>query len=251
MRLGRCVLACAVFALTTTTGRARAGSDAAVLERVGEVHRLGLRTGDTAPTVPMDSWKAAASGAIVTGVHRVSGHRASMGWGIAVVDVPIDRMWAALNEELHHKELLGLSHVEVVRGEACANRRRVLMVLPLPVVSDRWWVVENRFNTRLAAASEGRVRELTWGRVAIEDEDALSDSARQAIAESVEVTFNQGAWLLAELGPTKTLAEYHSWSDPGGSLPAGPASRFASRTIDATIQRLVRYAKEQPQRCSQ
>ena len=102
MRLGRCVLACAVFALTTTTGLVRAGSDAAILERVAEVHRLGLRTGDTAPTAPMDSWKSAASGTIVTGVHRVSGHRASMGWGIAVVDVPMDRMWAALNEELHH-----------------------------------------------------------------------------------------------------------------------------------------------------
>ena len=251
MRPGGYGFVCAIFALTTLTGRVRADSISAVLDRVQEVRQLGLRISETAPMVPMDSWKAAAAGTIVTGVHRVSGHRAYIGWGVAVVDVPIDRMWAALNEELHHKELLGLSHVEVVRGEACANRRRVLMVLPLPVVSDRWWVVENRYNTRLAAASGGRVRELTWWRVASADEDVISDSAQEAIAESVEVTFNQGAWLLAEIGPTKTLAEYHSWSDPGGSLPAGPASRFASRTIDATIQRLALYAKEQPQRCTQ
>jgi len=248
MRRGVAVVAAAFL---VTGWNAHADSADFVQDRVAEVRQLGLRMSDTAPVVPMDSWQAAASGEIVTGVRTVPGHRASIGWGIAVVHVPIDRMWAALNEELHHKELLGLSHVELVRGRACENRRRVLMVLPLPIVNDRWWVVENRYNQRLAAASGNRVRELTWKRVALSGEDALSDYAREAVTGAVEVTFNQGAWLLAELNPTKTLAEYHSWSDPGGSLPAGPASRFASRTIDATIQRLARYAQEQPPRCTQ
>ena len=220
-----------------------------VLARVAEVRELGLRMSDSAPTVPADSWQAAATGTIVTGVQEVPGHKARIGWGIAVVDVPIDRMWAALNEELHHKEILGLSHVEVVRGRACEDQRQVLMVLPLPVVSDRWWVVENRYNTALASSSDGRVREMTWSRVPVSDRVDLSESARAAIAGSVEVTFNRGAWLLAELSPMQTLAEYHSWSDPGGSIPPGPASRFASRTIDATIHRLALYAQRQPQRC--
>ena len=241
--------AAAAVALATMQNHARADSVDRVLARVAEVRQLGLRMSDSAPVVPMESWHAAATGTIVTGVQAVPGHKASIGWGIAVIDVPIDRMWTALNEELHHKELLGLSHVEVVRGRACENRRQVLMVLPLPVVSDRWWVVENRYNTGLAASSGGRVRELTWSRVAVANEEVLSASARAAVAGSVEVTFNLGAWLLAELSPTQTLAEYHSWSDPGGSLPPGPASRFASRTIDATIERLALYAQQQPQRC--
>ena len=39
-----------------------------------------------------------------------------------------------------------------------------------------------------------------------------------------------------------TLAEYHSWVDPGGSIPAGPASQFATGSIEDTFAQMERFA---------
>jgi hypothetical protein len=236
----------AALALTLTAAAADAD---AVLARLAEARAAAPRLADKAPPIPDAAWRKAAGGAIPTGVAPVPGEKATIGWGVAVLDVPIGRMWGALNEELHHQDLLGLGHVEIVRGAPCADRRRVMMVLPLPIVSDRWWVVENRENTALQTATAGRARELTWRSVADPAAEALSPEARAAVDGAIPVRVNQGAWWLVDLDGTHTLAEYHAWSDPGGDLPAGAASRFANSTIASTIEKLAAYAERAPVRC--
>ena len=140
-----------------------------------------------------------------------------------------------------------MGHIELVKGSACQDRRHVMMLLPLPMVSDRWWVVENRYATSLAERSKGAVRELSWHQVKAQVSD-LSDTAQGLVEDAVPLAFNSGAWLLVAL-KEQTLVEYHAWSDPGGDIPAGPASTFASATIEDTIRTMEAYSRDNEPRC--
>jgi hypothetical protein len=235
--------------LLLSAAAAFAADAQAVQVRLEQARSAAPRLAQTAPAIPDSAWREAAAGRTVTGLASVPGEKARIGWGVAVLDVPIGRMWGALNEELHHQELLGLGHVEIVRGAPCADRRHVMMVLPLPIVNDRWWVVENRENAGLETATSGRARELTWDSVADPAAEPLSPAARAAIEGAVPVRISRGAWWLVDLDGTHTLAEYHAWTDPGGDLPAGVASRFAHGAIADTIDKLEAYATTAAVRC--
>ena len=124
-----------------------------------------------------------------------------------------------------------------------------MMLLPLPLVSDRWWVVENRYNTALADQTSGRIRELLWENVDAPRDEPLSAAARAAVEGAVPVAFNVGAWLLVDIDGQHTLAEYHAWTDPGGDLPAGAASAFANASIAGTMKKMARYAQEAQLTC--
>ena len=220
---------------------------AARLEAIAELR--SQRITEHAPELPDSAWRQAAAGEVVTGVSAVPGHKAKIGWGVAVMATSIDRLWAGLNDELQHTELLGLGHIEIVQGTPCADRRHVMMLLPLPIVSDRWWVIENRYNTALAAQTGGRVRELTWTGLTDPSAAALSAEALQKVDGAVPVTFNHGGWLLIDLDGEHTLGEYFSWSDPGGELPAGPTAAFAGATIAKTMRAMTHYANTQKSTC--
>ena len=223
---------------------------AAVAARLDEIAELrSQRITAHAPELPDSAWQQATSGEVVTGVLSVPGHKAKIGWGVAVMAVNIERLWVGLNDELQHTELLGLGHIEIVQGAPCTDRRHVMMLLPLPIVSDRWWVIENRYNTALSEQTSGRVRELTWTGQTDPSAAALSAEARQKVAGAVPVTFNHGGWLLIDLDGEHTLGEYFSWSDPGGELPAGPTSAFAGATIAKTMRAMTHYANTQKSTC--
>ena len=216
----------------------------AVLARVEETRALrSHRTSEAVPTISDKDYRTAASGKVATGVTKVEGHSARIGYGVGVFDVPIDDVWAALNDETRHADLSALSHVEVVSGGVCADRRKVLMVLPLPWLTDRYWVNQNRFSAELSAQSGGAVRELTWSSVADPSAEPLSAAGRSATDGLVPIGFNKGAWLLVQLDDTHTLAEFSSWVDPGGSVPTGPASLFATSGIEDTFDAMRTYAK--------
>lgn len=207
------------------------------------------RLAEHAPDLPDSAWQRAAAGEVVTGVRSVTGHKAKIGWGVAVMETSIEQLWAGLNDELRHTELLGLGHIEIVQGSPCADKRHVMMLLPLPIVSDRWWVIENRYNTPLAEQTGGRVRELSWTGLSDPSAAALSAEAKEKVAGAVPVTFNHGGWLLIALDDKHTLGEYFTWSDPGGELPAGPASAFAGAIIAKTMQAMTDYANTQVSTC--
>jgi hypothetical protein len=207
------------------------------------------RLAEHAPAIPADAYTRAAGGKVVTGIEKVGDHAAKLGWGVGVFDVSIDALWRALNDELHHEGLTPLSRVELVAGSPCADGRKVLMVLPLPLISDRYWVNQNRYATALASKTGGQLRELVWDSVADPSAEPLSTEARAAVDGLVEIGFNKGSWFLVALDDGHTLAEYHSWVDPGGSVPAGAASAFATSGIVDTFDAMGRYARGGQSHC--
>lgn len=220
---------------------AHALDPAVVLARRAEVAPLtAQRKAARIPAPTEEDVRKAASGAVVTGVQKVEGHAAKVGWGLSVVDVGIDAFWAALNDETRHGELSALSHVEIVSGSACADGRAVLMVLPLPMIADRFWVNENRYTS----FGDPGVRELVWTSVADPAARVGSPEGMAAIDGLVPVGFNKGAWLLVAIDEQHTLAEFTSWVDPGGSVPTGAASLFATAGIEDTFRDMVTYAKK-------
>jgi hypothetical protein len=143
-----------------------------------------------------------------------------------------------------HGDILPLSHTEVVSGELCKNGREVLMVLPLPIITDRYWINQNAYNVGLEAATGGKMRELAWSSIDDPASHTMSETARAATSGLVPVEYSRGAWFLIELDSNHTLAEYHSWVDPGGSVPASGASLFATSGIEDTFRAMEDYAQK-------
>lgn len=200
-------------------------SDQLVLQRISAQHEL--RLADGAPHISPAVYERALDGEVVTQLTTVSGTPAAKAWGVAVVDAPIERVWAAVNDDVGLANLLPVEHSEVVRGEPGSHRRQVLETLPLPLLRDRWWLVEIEHNAELYAQTEGAAWEQAW-----RDIDAPLTAEQAAVVDgAVSVAWTRGAWLAVALPSDRTLLEYYTWSDPGGSVPAGPASRFARGAV--------------------
>jgi hypothetical protein len=60
--------------------------------------------------------------------------------------------------------------------------------------------------------------------------------------KGMRVKYVEGAWYLRDLDGNNTLIEYYTWSDPGGSVPAGLASSFSSSSIAKTLDAMVALA---------
>ena len=195
-----------------------------------------------APAIPASAYARAAQGEVVSGVVSTPGHPPKS-WAVGVIDVGIDDLWAALNDETHHVGITPLSYAAVLRGRPCADDRYAMMVLPVPVLSDRWMINHNRYNQAVASASGGAVRELTWQAAPDPGAFTLPEAAQPLVADAVYVSVNSGAWWLISLDEGHTLAEYASATDPGGSVPAGPATSFAAGNLDQTYAAMEKYAK--------
>ena len=201
-----------------------------------------IRLLDINPTIPQAAYKKAAHGEVVTGLQKVKGHRAQIGWGVAIFNVPIRHLYASINEEENHVDYTAVSFGKVIRGKVCSDKREVLMILPLPIVSDRWWVTHQCTNPKIRAESDGMVAELVWKQI---DNWNMPKSYEHRLKGMVQIPFTQGSWFLMALDDQHTLAEYHSWVDPGGSIPAGPASQFATGSIEETFVQMEHFAKSQ------
>ena len=94
----------------------------------------------------------------------------------------------------------------------------------------------------LREASKQTVAELAWKEVY---EVELSPEDKKRIEGKIQVPFTQGSWFFVALDAEHTLAEYHSWVDPGGNIPAGPASQFAMGGIEETFMEMEKYARGQ------
>lgn len=189
------------------------------------------------PTIPADAYAKAAAGKVVTGLQSVPGQSARMAWGITVVDVPVDELWAAVRAFSDKTDLGAVSFSQVQTGSSCHDDRLIFQYLPIsiPLVSDRWWVSHIRHNHALAAASHGKVQELAFRATA--DETRLrTDEARALAAKATPISFSQGGWLLVDVGGGETYLEYHALSDPGGSLSAGLASSFATGAVSDNLE---------------
>ncbi len=220
----------------------------ALKRTLGEVAPIRAQRGASkVPQIPDASrWMAAQTGKVETGLVEIPGHAARLGWGVGAVDVNAAKLMAALSDDQSKPNYTSLERVVLVDGRWCAPKRRVLQFLPMGLVTDRWWVVDQAVQTQLAQASAGRMLETTWHSV---EDPVLSGEAATVAAGGISIAFTQGAWLLIPLGPETTWVEYHAWSDPGGSVPAALASRFAASGIPDAIAGMVALAKAGP-RCA-
>lgn len=213
--------------------------------RLAEVEPLRAgRLASDAPGIPADAYAAALEGEIPTGLEAVPGHSARKAWGVAVVDVPIARYWAAINDDSSKVEHTPLEHLKILDGTACAPERTVFQYLPVSWVSDRWWIARITVNAALVDGSGGRVREMRWESV---DRDLSTDPEVAGwAAGGIQAEFTKGAWLLVDLDGARTLVEYYAWTDPGGRVPAGLASRFAAGNISETLRAMEKLAAAGP-----
>ncbi|HHO51424.1 MAG TPA: hypothetical protein ENK18_11235 [Deltaproteobacteria bacterium] len=232
--------------LTTLLMCAHAATPEEVLARVSEISPLrGDRLTQGAPPIPEEMYREAAAGKVPTGLMSVEGAAAKKAYGVAIVDVPIDRLWAAINDDAGKLEVTRLSYAEILEGSACSAPRTIFQYLPTPMVlADRWWVVDIAYNHPVSEASGGRVREMRW----------KSDGTRKPTTgeaatwaeRGVPLEFNEGAWLLIDLDGSSTLIEYFTWSDPGGNLPAGLVSSFSAGGISRLLEDVAQLARSGP-----
>jgi hypothetical protein len=216
-----------------------------VQQRLSEVQPLRAKRLDhNAPSFDRSAYDKAAKGTVATGLISIEGHKAKKAWGVAVVDVPIGAFWAAINDDPGKVGITRLAYAEVLSGGRCGSPRRVFQFLPVPLVTDRWWVTEMNMNSSLMSTSSGRVREMTWATDG--NFDLPTASAKEWGDKGMHVASTQGSWFLVDLDGSSTLIEYYTWSDPGGSLPAGMASSMAASGISGTIDDMVTLARKGP-----
>ena len=223
---------------------AAASAAPSLSERLAEIEPLrAQRISPDVPAIPASAYESAGEG-VETGLQAVEGERARKAWGVTIIDVPIAQYWAAINDDASKTDYTALEHIAILDGAYCAPLRTVFQYLPVSWVSDRWWVARITANTDLMEASEGRVREMRWESI---DADLAAHPEAQTWAEKgISTAFTKGAWLLVDLDGERTLVEYYAWTDPGGRVPAGMASRFAAGGIEDTLEAMGRLAATGP-----
>lgn len=215
-----------------------------VERRLAEIEALrSMRLASGAPKLSSADVRKAAGGVLVTGLVDVPDSGADKVYGAQLVRLPIAQFWAALNDETRHPGFTAVAYSELLAGEVCKSGRRVLQYLPIPMVSDRWWIGILRDNPDLWRESGGSVRELTW-KSSVDPAEVTSASGRRIIAEAEPIGFTRGGWLLVAIDERSTWIEYFSWSDPGGSIPSSLASSFAARGVANAFDAMQRFAKE-------
>ena len=208
-------------------------------------HRLGT----TAPAIPVAAYTAALNGDVTSGIEAVEGVKAAKGYGVSVVNVPIATLWKAVTDEDHHANALPISRSLTIAGQPRTPDHTIFQYMKVPILTDRWWVVRIRYNAALYAASNGRAWELVWDDRL--DEPAITGKVDASLTEDgMPIAWSKGAWLLIDLGDGRTLVEYHTWSDPGGSVPAGPASRFAAGEVKNNLKSIAQFARAHTPSCS-
>ncbi len=218
--------------------------------RLAEVAPLrGTRHGSEAPGIPDSVWDEVANGSVATGLVDADGTKARKIWGVGVVDVPIDAFFSAINDDRNKPAYTKLDTVLVLDGEPCGADRIVFQRLPVPLLTDRWWVVQQRIHVPLQEASQGRVREMTW-RPPPGGVPDLTGEAKAAADGQLQVTFTYGGWFLVDLtgedGTPRTLVEFWSWSDPGGNVPVRLAASMALGGIEDTFDTMADLARTGP-----
>ena len=206
------------------------------------------RMTETAPAIPASAYQSALNGEIASGIEVVPEVKAAKGYGVSVVNAPIATVWKAVADEDHHANALPISQSMTVQGRARSPDHTVFQYMNVPLLTDRWWLVRIRYNSNLYAASGGRAWELVW-EDRLKDAELRSTIRPELVEDGMPIAWSKGAWLLVDLGDGRTLIEYHTWSDPGGNVPAGPASRFAAGEVKNNLRSIADFARRHTPTC--
>lgn len=214
-----------------------------VVARAKEAEALrSIRLDKGAPVLTQDVYVRAAKGEIVTGLVAVEGYGAKKAWGVGVFDVPISRFWAAVNDDQSKVEVTQLDYAEILQGKLCEAPRRVFQFLPVPLMTDRWWIIDVRYNEALFRQTQGRIREQAWSSNG--DWTVPTATAKSWADQGMHINSTVGSWVLVDLDGSHTLVEYYTWADAGGAIPASIASSFAASGVDNTLSTLATLARK-------
>ena len=212
----------------------------AVEARLNEVSAYRANRLVDAPEISAEEYRNAALGKVPTGMVPVEGFSFKKAYGVRVFDLPIDTVWNALNDDRGKLTHTKLSHAELINGAYCKSGRRVFQFLPLPLVSDRWWVSDFLFNDTIHQRSDGRVREMFWK--SVDHQTMTKKPSQEWMDKGIPVNFNEGAWFVVDIDGTSTLVEYYAWSDPSGYIPASLTNSLAAGGIKDTIDAVGKIA---------
>jgi len=211
--------------------------------RVREVDAYrSAREAPAAPRIPSNAYAMALDGEIASGIIGVEGNPAAKGWGLMVMDLPVENLWATVNDEEQQGGEMPVSVSVLLEGKRWQEKRVVFQYLPLPFpISDRWWATRLHYAENLFSVSGGTMWEMYFEDLTPTIQ--LPPQYAEMVDGAVGVAFTHGAWLLIPLDEKHTLVEYYVWSDPGGLLPAGPASKFAAGAVVETLETMERLGK--------
>ena len=204
--------------------------------RLAEIEPLrASRLERAAPRSTDDDVRKAAQGSVA--VH-VSGYKA---WATAVLNLPIGKFWAGLNDETRHPGYTAVAYSELIKGSPCQSGRAVLQYLPIPMVTDRWWIGHIRSNANIARASSNSVREMVW-RGSVDPTEVTTESGRKIIDKAAPVGSTRGGWLLVAIDQFTTYVEYYSSTNPGEGIPSSISSRLAGQGVRDNIDAMKKFA---------
>jgi len=207
------------------------------------IPRLGLergaRTARYGAPVPLELYEKAAKKAGQPVVDR----QGNTGQCVMVAELPVERVWMAINDEEHHAldDYVPVRYSAVVGGTP-RGESRLLFQYYEQLGIGRWWVSRVRFNPDLYDSSDGRLWELVW-HDEMDGVDPDAEPFSRASHDMPPIRSTEGAWLLTPVSDDCTLVEQFTRSDPGGAV--GLAQRLTmGRALRQTVSGLVRMAEE-------
>ena len=196
-----------------------------------------------APRIPATAYRAVPKSGVQAGVLFEEGHEVGKAWGLAIMNLPVESMWMAVNDEEAYPGNLPVTVSEVFLGEPHKDGRHVFQKMSLPgPFADRWWIIRKNASEELYSKSAGRVWE-ACGENATNPALLRGTPTEKHLEDADPVNWSWAGWTLFPLSENLTLVEYFTWTDPGGSLPAGPASRFASGAVKNTMTKIEKLAR--------
>lgn len=167
--------------------------------------------------------------AVERGERAVS--RGSTTVAVGLVRASRDATWLAVTHDTPAARLRGLVERPLL-GRWGASPKRLYQRIDLPwPVQDRHWVIESRTNLALAARAPS-AWERAWTTVPTAlpaTRDSEPDPAAWDAATGVPR--NDGAWLLVDAGPHRTLAVYRVAVDLGGVVPPAAVAGWTASTL--------------------
>jgi len=216
---------------------------------LGQVEDLGTRRIDkSAPKINLKQVAEVLGGGLVSGVEVVEEVKAGKGYALGIFDIPIELLWRGVSDEDHHAEFMAADVSKTVDGVARRDGHTLLQYMKMPIISDRWWVVQMTFNSSLYQSSNGKVWEVAW-KDRQGDSNLIASLDQTLIGEGVPIRWAKGSWLLIDLGGGKTFVMYHTWSDPGGRIPVALGTRIAAGQVKNNLIEMTNFSKNHARTC--
>ena len=164
------------------------------------------------------------------------------GFGVVVVELPVEALWAVINDEDAHDTAgyLPLARSEVIGGTP-RGTSRVVFQAGERMGLGRWWVTRTAMSGELYEASGGDLWEVVW-----QDDMENVDRDRPPVDDAPDLSpiqWSRGAWLLVPLAEECTFVEHFSWSSPGGFVGM-LQGLVLGRALRESIEGVVRLADE-------